>query len=393
MICDSRSLRVDWWRRGAGAGTTAALTLLIWTTANGGGADPQAGPAWQRLADMPLAVIEPAASVAGRRLVVTGGVCLDGSASTSVQVLDLDRMRWSRPTKLTTPRYGHKQVTLPGGRVLVGGGRGREAGAAPSALESCELIEADLARSTPTAPLPTSMATPTMHQLPDGRVIAIGDSLAAVFDPASETWTSTTKLREFRREHASVLLASGAVLVGGGIGKSSFEQIDPGLGKTRRLTVTLPMPLDDLAMVQLPDGRVWVLGGQQVGGDTVDRTWILEPKAVDDSAAWGLVEGPALGVPGGIADHIVIKTSGSIVLAGGESQVSHRDSELAVALWLDPGTLAVHRLPDMDVPHDDAAGVVVGDTVIVLGGQATMTWMGIQVPTPVRAVHRLDLAR
>ncbi|MEZ6192525.1 MAG: hypothetical protein R3C45_14715 [Phycisphaerales bacterium] len=193
------------------------------------------GPEWERLPDMPVAVAAPAVSVAGRNAVVTGGVVLGGGATAAVQVMGLDGFSWTLPLKLNTPRYQHAQITLGDGRILVAGGRTRLPAASPEATRSCELIASDLSQIKPTADLPMPMRSPTLHLLPDGRVAAVDYQVLAVFDPANETWTVVCPLHAPRREHASLLLADGSILIGGGIGQASFERVDLSTGNSTLL--------------------------------------------------------------------------------------------------------------------------------------------------------------
>ena len=349
------------------------------------------GPSWERLPDMPIATAAPAVSVQGRRAVVSGGVVLGSGASVAVQVLDLDGLTWSLPTMLNTPRYQHGQITLNDGRILIVGGRTRLPAATPQATRSCELISADLAASEPTADLPVPMRSPTLHLLNDGRVAAVGMLVTAVFDPEQAAWTIAAPLRQVRREHASVMLKDGTILVGGGIGRSTFERVDLVEGKSRELRARLPIGRDDLAMVPLPDGRVWIIGGQAIDGQTTDQTWLLTLDDEKSGVKSRLEDGPALGLAGGVADHVVIQTPNGVVVVGGESQNGRHDTELADAFWLDPERLTVRRLPATQIAHDDAAGFLDGDWAVVLGGQVKAPFLGVPVPTPIRAVHRIKL--
>jgi hypothetical protein len=345
---------------------------------------------WERLADMPVAVAAPAVSVQGRRAVVTGGVVLGGAASGAVQVLDLDGLTWTQPITLNTPRYQHAQMTLDDGRLLIVGGRTRLPAGTPEATASCELISADLTACEPVADLPMPMRSPTLHTLNDGRIAAVGAHIVAVFDPGQGTWTGVSPLHQPRREHASIMLVDGRILVGGGIGRSTFELVDLARGESVLLGVRLPRAMDDLAMVRLPNGRVWVIGGQTIDGQTTDRTWLL---TLDSGGGGGglIGDGPALGLAGGVADHVVVETPHGIVVVGGESQNGRHDTELADAFWLDPVGLTVRRLPATEIAHDDAAGFSDGGWAVVLGGQVKTPFLGVPVPTPIRAVHRIRL--
>ena len=343
---------------------------------------------WETMPEMPTAVAAPAASIQGRSAVVTGGVVLGSSASDAVQVFDLDGLTWTQTTQLHTPRYQHAQVTLNDGRVLIIGGRTRKPSERPVSTSRCELISADLLSCGPTADLPAAMRSPTAHLLADGRVVAVGNELAAVFEPGAQQWRPIAALNRMRKEHASVLLADGTVLVGGGINRFGFERIDIDKGNSELLRVRLPKALDDLAMVLLDDGRVWLIAGQTLGGETTDRTWLL---TLGPGNTGTLAEGPGLGWPAGVADHVVMRSAGGIVVAGGESEHHLADKELAKAFVLDPVRLRVHALPDLEIAHDDAAGFEDRGWVYVAGGQVRSSLLGMPVPTPIRAVHRIRL--
>jgi len=337
---------------------------------------------------MPIAVAAPALSLQGRRAVVTGGVVLGGSASGAVQVMDLDGLAWTQPTALNTPRYQHAQVTLKDGRILILGGRTHRLGQRSQSLAGCEIIAADFSQTTPTGDLPMPMRSPTAHRLPDGRVLAVGNRVAALFDPMTELWQPVTPLSHPRNEHASVLLTDGTVLVGGGIGQSTFERIDLDKQVSVQMGTRLPMTLDDLAMAMLPDGRIWVIGGQSIGGMTTDQTWLL---TIGPGGESSLTAGPRLGLAAGMADHVAVATANGIVVAGGESQQGRVDTELKDAFWLDPIGLTVRALPATGIAHDDAVGFSDGAFAYVLGGQVGGSFLGLKVPTPVRAVHRITL--
>jgi len=184
------------------------------------------------------------------------------------------------------------------------------------------------------------------------------------------------------------MLSDGTLLVAGGIGRNSFERINLVSATSTLLAVRLPTTLDDLAMAPLPDGRIWIIAGQSFDGSTTDRTWFLTLKPGGESE---LTDGPPLGLAAGVADHVVIQTGQGLAVIGGESQNRVKDTELASAFWLDPSRLTVTRLPDTPIAHDDAAGFFDGRGPIVVGGQVKAPFLGVPVPTPIRAVHRLHI--
>lgn len=345
--------------------------------------------AWESLPEMPIAVAAPAVSVVGRKAVLTGGVVLGGGASSAVQVMDLDTFEWTEPVRLHTARYQHTQVTLADGRVLVVGGRSsRTPGQSGDGIKRCELIDLETNISTPTGDLPMPMHSPTLHLLKDGRAVVAGGHAVAIYEPGTGEWTTVAPLKFVRREHDSLMLEDGTLLIVGGIRAWTIMRVDLEAGVATRLKAHLPTGIDDLAIVPTPDGRVWIIGGQGMDGATTDQTWVL---TLGEGAESRLVEGPRLGLATGLADHVLIQTPGGVVVSGGESQQGRVDTELADAFWLDPKTLSVRRLPDTAIAHDDAAGLSDGPWAIVFGGQVKESFLGTKVPTPVRAVHRIRL--
>jgi len=84
---------------------------------------------------------------------------------------------------------------------------------------------------------------PTVTVLPSGKVLAVGGgassitdfvSSAEIYDPATNTWTSISSMKEARRDHAAVLLSGGKVLIAGGRNAtprlSTVEIFDPASG-------------------------------------------------------------------------------------------------------------------------------------------------------------------
>jgi hypothetical protein len=188
-----------------------------------------------------------------------------------------------------------------------------------------------------------------------------------------------------------VVLDEQRVAIVGGLRQDTIEVLDLEQGVSRQLATRLPMPLDDLRAVALTPQRVWILGGQDSRtGETTDRTWLLELGPGDRSR---LVEGPPLGITEGMADAGLVRVDRWWAMVGGESQRAGRDTELDVARLLDPETRQVWSLPRTAVPHDDAATVTAGRSLIVLGGMFTAAGPleGMTVPHASVVVERLEL--
>jgi len=347
---------------------------------------------WRRHDPLPMAVISPASSVSGARWIVTGGVRSDFSAAAEVQVFDLHTQTWSLGQPLRQGRLRHAQITLADGRVLVVGGQRFAAGQQRfEPLPSCELIEPDGDGVAPAPDLPAPIGAPTLTTLPDGRVLAVGGTIACIFDPATDAWADPIALREPRAAHAAVALPdrNEVVVIGGN--RRRVELIEVDRQRSVALTAVLPFPIDDTAAALLPDGRVWVLGGQRADtGRSIDDTFLLD---LGNPGPTRLTRGPRLPIGPGLADHrLVALHDGRLVLVGGESDTAAGDIERTTALLLDTVELTIAPLPDTAVPHDDATAVANGHTVYVAAGVAPSQALGgILPPMPVAAVESLDL--
>lgn len=360
------------------------------------------------MAALPHAVTGHAASAQGGRLVVTGGLGYpgsDGPVKRHIQIYDPTAERWQAQPPLQQARHGHAQVTLPDRAIMVLGGRAQPRGLA---LKSVEWLGVACEQPVQVAPLPEAMATPTAHVLPDGRVLAIGGAVAALYtDPEGQAggdrW-ELIPLRAARESHASALLPDGSVVIVGGLGQRSIERVWPEQKRAQVLSARLPEPLDDLAAVALGPSRVWVVGGQSSRtGRTTAQTWWLEldiPKPPGDEAkatrkttpqtTSRLVPGPTLPVPDGVADAVVLPWQGGVLVLGGESDQNRGDTELRAAFWLSPDGETLKTLPKMPRPHDDAAGAVLPDgSVWIAGGLVTSRILGSRWPQPIASVHRL----
>ena len=107
--------------------------------------------------------------------------------------------------------------------------------------------------------------------LPNGKVLVAGGlnvngnilASAELYDPASETWSTTGSLVTGRTFHTATLLPNGKVLVAGGLGSTglaSAELYDPASG-TWTATGSLADAREGHTATLLPNGKVLVAGG------------------------------------------------------------------------------------------------------------------------------------
>jgi hypothetical protein len=276
---------------------------------------------------------------------------------------------------LIEARSSHTQTTLYDGRVLITGGNVGATGTSPGVpTDTVEIFDPHTGLITGGDPMASPRAMHTATRLPNHLVLVAGDSSWQLFDPWSNDWSDAIDLARSRSAHAAVLLTDHAgtpgddrvlLIGGGGSGPTTLELVDPAEGTSALLTAALGIGVDDLAATRLPDGRVFVVGGQDVtSGDSVPNTYVVDPVA-DTIAA-----GPdAPGLPGGIADHQLVRFGPYVYVMGGEQQSGGVDTVLDyIAVydsdagdWMDNGTMN-------DLRDDFAVAPLGGCTVLLVDG-------------------------
>ncbi len=205
----------------------------------------------------------------GGKVFVTGGaqssIFLGNTATNNTEMYTPSTNTWATKAFMATARFDHAQVVLPDGRVMVIGGRNGTGFDVVWGVDDADLIYAG-----------TSL------------------NLCEIYDPASNTWTSTGRMALTRFGHQAVVLADGRVLVVGGYGHkpnrpaTDYPLVDaeiwnPATGAWRpagRTCVARATPLLQL----MSDGKVMVCGS----GTT--KTEIYDPA----TGRWGFGGGTTL---------------------------------------------------------------------------------------------------
>jgi WD40 repeat protein len=211
--------------------------------------------------------------LADGRVLVMGGCC-DPRAVTSAELYDPATGVWTATGQMIEPRNRYSAVPLADGTVLIAGG---QAQVMPfGAVATAELFDPATETWTTTGTMVEGRISPTAVPLPDGRVLLIGGgdtqgipmASAEIYDPETGSWTPAGTMTEARDFPAAARLDDGRVLVAGGFGgaatQGSAELFDPNSG-----TSTAVEPMIELRQVSsatlLPDGRVLVLGASSQG--------------------------------------------------------------------------------------------------------------------------------
>jgi N-acetylneuraminic acid mutarotase len=238
-------------------------------------------------------------------VLVFGGISVAGGPGEDIEVASAELYdprtgSWSATGSMSEARTGGASTVLPDGRVLVAGGWGSTEPFGPK-LASAELYDPVTGAWTATGSMSERRHGHSATLLPNGTVLVTGGNdagrlkSAELFDPATGTWTTTGSLPEPFGGHADILLPNGTVLVAGGdvpsgsgaVGSAHAALYDPA---TRTWTMVASMHTPRLAhlAVLLPNGRVLVMGGQKIGSpysgfasaevfDPVDGTWTAIP--------------------------------------------------------------------------------------------------------------------
>ena len=128
---------------------------------------------------------------------------------------------WTSTGTMVSRREEHTATLLPSGLVLVAGGL--NVLTVTTTLSSSELYDPATETWTSTGAMVSGREEHTATLLPSGKVLVTGGSAdkqslasAEVYDPKPGTWASANSLASARVNHVATLLPSGKVLVTGG---------------------------------------------------------------------------------------------------------------------------------------------------------------------------------
>ena len=231
----------------------------------------------------------------GRVLVIGGTISAGyGSGTERVEIFDPNTNSWTEAAPLEYKRSSHTAQLLVDGRVLVAGGAGNN-----DVPEGGDALIYDLRTNTWTVTEP--MIQPSLLarsvRLLDGRVLVAGGFVAGqpiskilasveIYDPVSDKWAATAPLSEARYSHSLTLLPDGRVLAVDGA--HEWDSVWNERSFVSRIEIYDPVedrwdsggdllrPGAFAAAALLPDGRIWVTGGQSFK-DFWPYTWLVDP--------------------------------------------------------------------------------------------------------------------
>jgi len=269
-------------------------------------------------------------TLADGRVLVYGDYASHGTVRTDV--FDPATNLFSEVGSSSYTRNFSPGVLLTNGKVLVAGGTTYPSSDF-SSTSSAELFD-PLSNSWSTT---GSMNIPRrsffMVRLNSGKVLVGGGirdkstslNSAEIYDPATEMFSLVPNMPGSNRSGASAaLLPNGNVLVVGGASGSELwkSAIIFDVTTNSWSSVSSQMQTEhylNAAIVTLNDGRVLIAGGQTSGGESVSSTDIFDPATNTFSA------GPTLSTPRqGLTAHVL--TNGKVVFIGGGAYGSSTNS-------------------------------------------------------------------
>ncbi|MGW4333922.1 Kelch repeat-containing protein [Rhodococcus koreensis] len=311
-----------------------------------------------------------AAAVVGDEIVVAGGQA-DGGLVATTEVFD--GTKWTTVPNIPTPRE-HLAGVSDGKYFYAIGGRDLASDQNTAAVERFDPAAGTWA-TLPGMPTPRGGLGATFI---DGRIVAVGGeeptrvlSTVEAYDVIAGTWSQLPALRTPRHGMAVGAVGNTVYAVGGGIKPTHAEStaVSEALQIAPRKTQWAPAwrPLRDAPIARqqtataVADGTIWVVGGLDNLGST--------PKVEgNDPAIDTWKAGPDLPVP--LNHAMAVDYGGELVVLGGwvpeGPNLTGTTSDRVLALrdgnWVD--------LPPLNVPRAAGAAAVVGNEIVVAGGQA-----------------------
>lgn len=270
------------------------------------------------------------------KVLIAGGMARNGVVEGTAELYDPAAGRFTSLGKLQSPRgWGSTATLLPNGKVLIAGGASGSWCSMSCYLASAELYDPATNTFTSTGNMTRPRASAFAVLLRNGDVLIAGgegdvgnNSLAGaeLYHASQGVFTATGGMSKSNEVRAAVLLKSGKVLVVGGVnggeeataaaGETLGEIYDPSTGRFT-LSGKMITPRTKVGTTLLPDGRVLIAGGQIDGaqGQRIATSEIYDP------ASGAFTSGPTMNFKRyKFKNGIVALGNGLILVAGGADQ-------------------------------------------------------------------------
>jgi hypothetical protein len=259
--------------------------------------------------------------ISGGKVLTVGGVDNSGNILASAELYSSGTGKWALTGSLAEAREYFAAVVLKTGKVLVSGGMGTSS----IVFGTAELYDPTTGMWTSAGSLSVARLAHSATLLANGKVLVAGgctDSLCGsyatvseIYDPTSNTWSTSGSLNTPRSFHTAVELKTGKVLAVGGSSASgtltSCELYDPTKGTwTSAASTSIARYLNTTTL--LSDGKVLVAGGSPSRAPASSAE-IYNPTA----NTWTLT---GVMTTGRYAHTAALLTDGTVLVAGGIGQ-------------------------------------------------------------------------
>ena len=302
------------------------------------------------------------------KVLVAGGIGFGTIYLSIAEIYDPSNGTWTAAGTMGTARAFHTATLLPDGRLLVAGGRS----ASTVVVSNADIYDPSSGTWTATGSLGTARALHVASLLPDGKVLVAGGqsgrnaafSDVEIYDPSAGTWIGAESMVTARFGHAATLLLDGRVLVSGGYGdgayQASAEIFDPLTG-TWTTTGTMGTRRANHTATPLSGGRVLVAGGYNYTGGSV---YLSTAELYDPSNGMWTATG-SMGTPR--AHHaMTLLPDGRVFVAGGNNGTNYLAGaelyDLSNGMWAAVG-LSVYK------KYYHTASLLPNGKVIEAGGE------------------------
>jgi hypothetical protein len=325
------------------------------------------------------------------KVLVAGG--LNGSvgpysATNTAEIYDPATGTWRFTGSLRFARWRHTATLLANGQVLVVGGFNDSRSTSLTVTDTAELYDPVTETWSTTGNLSGARSGHTTTILPSGKVLITGGfaepfeilNTAEVYDPVTGLWTATDNLNTPRWLHTATLLPGGKVLVAAGSNGdfpflSTAEMYDPATGLWN--TTGNLNSRDFATATLLPNGKLLVAEGQNSESELYDP-------ATEIWTSVGRVN--VLREQGYTA---TLLPSGEVLLAGGYNYDFFIGTEIydpATGIWNGSGRLNTGR-------YGHTATLLPNGLVLVAGGaqEANVTLLNSAELFDVAAANAISI--
>lgn len=315
------------------------------------------------------------------RLCVAGGA--PGGVMDSTHIFNPTTSTWTKVADMNQARWYPTVLTLPDGRILAASGSGASGVEVYDAAANSWQLVAGANRTFPEL-------YPSLHQLPAGPIFysRCGWAMANTVDtqtsqlnfsaPAAGAWTPLGGEQSFndRQEGTAVLQIDATVnppvtkvyVIGGGVSGAAVD-LNPQTVETIDLTapggatlweppLTMNFPRANVNAVLLPDGTVFIVGGQRAGKwNPTDPQPVLEAEIFDPAAGTFSVT-PAMQFPRQYHSVAVLLPDGRVLCAGGVDPTNVVERDLRQMEVFSPGYMSGTRPQITSLPSSVAHGAI-----------------------------------